>query len=414
MEYKKTIAIILVLALVLRIFFALAVPIFQKPDEDAHFEYIEFVADNKKLPVQGNTYAEFFQPPVYYVIASFILGFLRIFTENVWFHVIFMRLISVFFSMLTLYTIYKIASLIFSNRNLVIGILAFASFLPTHINVNSNVTNANMSQFLATLIIYFLISNLAKKEDQKRNVLLGGIAGLALITRQSVIPAVLTIPFAFAVKFFPKIKKAVKPVVVIAIISLAISVLFFARNFVLYGDFLAYNAMQMSTPPDFMPKDLTFVAKLMIWTFASFWATFGRINNVFIGDINSSGGIAILFVFYSLLLIASLGSVFGLYKVYKKYRKDKKIFTDMQKNSFIILAFYILLSGSVFIKYNLYNFEPQGRYFFHAISGIALFFTLGIYNLFTKKNENKFLWIYLASFMLIDIISIVRVLQFFY
>lgn len=414
MSHKKILAAIFILALLFRIFFALAIPIFEKPDENMHFEYIEFVAENKKLPVQGNFLAEFFQPPFYYVISAPVLSFIKLFTDSIWLHVIFMRLISVFFSMLTLYLIYKIASLLFSNRNLVIGVLSFAAFLPTHLNVNSNTSNANLSQVLTTLIIYLILKSLTKTDTKKRNFLLGSVAGLALITRLSSISAVLTIPLAFIVKYFPKVKKAVKPVAVIAIIALVISSWFFVRNFMLYGDFFAYNAMKMSTPPDYMAKDLIFAARLVGWTFATFWATFGRINGIFIGSIHSLAGISVFFLFYFALLIVSLGSVFGLYIFYKKYRKNKKILSSFQKKSFIILAFHIFLLGLFFLKFNLDNFEPQGRLFFPAISGIAIFFAFGMYNLFTTFNKRAFLPAYLALFMILDAISIARVMQFFY
>ena len=413
MNHKRTLALIFILALLLRLFFVFAIPVFQKPDENMHFEYIEFVAENKKLPVGGNFLSEFFQAPLYYITTSFILNSIKIFTENLWVQVMLMRLISVFLSMITLYIIYKIASLIFANKSLVLGILSFAAFLPSHLNVNSNVTNANLSQVFTALIIYMLILNLSKTSF-RNNAIIGGLAGLALITRASSLPAVLTIPFAYAIKLFPRIKKAIKPLIVIGLIALIISSWVLIRNFMLYGDIFAYSAIQMSTPPDFMEKDLVFVAKVMIWTFATFWATFGRINNVFIGSIDSTAGISILFIFNFFLLIVTLCSAFGLIILYKKYKKNKKVLSSFQIKSFLILATQIILMLILFIKFNLYNFEPQGRLFFPAIAGFAVFFTLGIFTLFEKYKIKNFLTIYIAFFLLIDIISMARVIQFFY
>ena len=413
MNHKKALAMIFILALLLRIFFVFAIPVFQKPDENMHFEYIEFVAENKKLPVGGNFLSEFFQAPLYYITTSFILNSIRIFTENLWVQVMLLRLISVFLSMITLYIIYKIASLIFANKSLVLGILSFAAFLPSHLNVNSNVTNANLSQVFTTLIVYMLILNLSKTSF-RNNAIIGSLAGLALITRASSLPAVLTIPFAYSYKVFPKFKKAIKPVIIIAVIALAISSWVFIRNFMLYGDIFAYSAMQLSTPPDYMAKDLVFVAKLLIWTFATFWATFGRINNLFIGGINTIPELSVFFVFYFILLIVTLGSAFGLIILYKKYKKNKKVLSSLQIKSFLILATQIILMLILFIKFNLYNFEPQGRLFFPAIAGFAVFFTLGIFTLFEKYKIKNFLTTYIAFFLLIDIISMARVLQFFY
>jgi len=90
------------------------------------------------------------------------------------------------------------------------------------------------------------------------------------------------------------------------------------------------------------------------------------------------------------------------------------VLSSFQIKSFLILATQIILMLILFIKFNLYNFEPQGRLFFPAIAGFAVFFTLGIFTLFEKYKIKNFLTTYIAFFLLIDIISMIRVIQFFY
>src|SRR3989338_4963592 len=274
MKHKHILAIILILALFFRVVFALIVPVFEKPDEKSHFEYIKYVADNKKLPVQreGQLSTEFFQPPFYHYSASFILRFIRIFTQNEAYQIILLRFVSIFFSMLTLYLVHKIAS-----------------FLPSYINFNSAVTNSNLADFLTTLIIYMLLLIIAKGKSTKRIFVLGLLVGISLITRLSTIPIVATIPFAFIVKYYPDIKKAVKPVALISIIALIISGWLFVRNFNLYGDFLGINAMKLASPPDIIKVNLFFL-RLAGWTFVTFWASFGSTNGVFIGNLTSQIG----------------------------------------------------------------------------------------------------------------------------
>jgi hypothetical protein len=415
MNYKKTLAIIFILALFLRIIFALIVPIFEKPDEELYLGYIQFIVDNKRLPVQNEelSFTGFFQPPLYYILASLVLGLTKTFTNDVWHHILSIRILSVFISMLTLYFVYKTSSLVFRDRNLILGVTAFVSFLPSHINMNTT-TNAGLGDLFSIMVIYFILKTIFVGENKKNIVLLGLSAGMGLITRLSIIPAILTLPFAFIVKHYPNIKRALKPILITAIIALAVSILFFIRNFMLYGDFLGLSAMTLNNPEDAIEKvDLTFIARLLGWTFVTFWASFGRTNGVFIGNLTSATGIIIFIVIYSLLLIITLASLYGLYRFFKKHWKNRNILSDNQKKAFIIMSFHLVPLVLLFIRYNLFDFQPQGRYLFPAISSIAIFFTLGIYSFLNVQNRKKFLTAYITGLLSLNVLSIISIIQFY-
>ena len=410
---KKILAIILIFALFLRITFALIVPIFEKPDEYSHFGYIDFVSDNKKLPVQqeGQRSSEFYQPPFYHILASSILSLIKIFTQNIWIHVIYMRILSVIVSMFTLYFIYKMASLIFHNNNLVLGIVAFAAFLPSHINMNSTVTNANFGYLTATLIMYLLLNILIKGENKNKIILLGIIAGISLLTRLTILPTLAIIPLTFIVKYYPNIKRAIKPIAIIAAIVLVISAPNFIRNYALYGDFIGFNAMRMASPASDLPE--YFIPRLLGWTFVTFWAAFGITNGVFIGNLTSLTGIVVFIIAYLLLLAFTLASFYGLYSFFKKYRKNRNILNNVQKKAFILMFFHLVLTALFFISFNFFNFQPQGRLLFPAISTIAILFTFGIYSNFSAHYWRKSLIVYLSSFILLNIISIISVVYYY-
>ncbi len=414
MNNKKILAIIFILAIFFRLLSALIIPIFDKPDEGPHFTYLQFVAENKKLPVQVGPTGELHQPPFYQVFASFILSFIKTFTQDIWYQVFFLRFLSIIVSMFTLYLTYKIASMIFNNQKLIIGITAFAAFLPSHINLNSTITNANLGDLLSVLIIFFMLKILMEKENLKDIVLLGLVVGISLITRLSIIPAILTIPFAFVVKFYPNIKtnikRIIKPLVIIAIIGLVISSWHFYRNFTLYEDFLGVSAV-MIRPPDDIQKDTIFIVRLLGWTFITFWAAFGRTNGIFIGNLSSVTGISIFIISYLILLLVTLASLYGLYLFLKRYIKNKNILSGTQKKAFVIMLFHLIVLGLIFIRYNLWDFQPQGRLFFPAISTIAILFTLGIYNNFKTQYWKKISISYLIFLIMLNIISFVSLLH---
>ena len=412
MNHKKILTFILILAMIFRIISALIIPIFDKPDEQQHFDYIEFIQENKKLPiVTENQSGEFFQPPFYHAFASFILNIIKTFTHDIWYHIFYLRLLSITVSMFTLFFIYKIAALIFRDKILILSIVAFASLLPSYINMKSTVTNANLGDLLTTIIIYLILRNLITRENKQSILLTGLTAGISLITRMSAIPAILTIPFAFVVKHYPKIKRTIKPLTIILLLILIISGWNLFRNFILYDDPIGINALKLAHPPDDIQVTPTFIGRILGWTFITFWASFGRTNNIFIGNLTSTTGLIVFIVSYLLLLLFTLSAIYGLYRFIKKYRKNKNILSDMQKKSFMILIFHLIILSLSFISFNLYDFQPQGRLFFPAISTLSIFFTLGIYNLINTTKKYKFLYSYITLFLVLNIISIINIMQ---
>lgn len=376
---NKILVTILIAAFILRVAFAITIPIFDKPDEQPHFNYVKFVAENYRIPIQmEGVHGESFQPPLYYFIASIVLNFAQVFTDDINIIAIVLRILSALISMFTLYFVFKIADLLFKNDYISLGSVAFASFLPTHINMNSGITNANLADFLSTLLIYLILKTLMKKED---NVLLFGvIAGLALITRLSVIPIFLVMFFMLLIKYNQNIINVIKPICIILIIALGISSFFFIRNYMLYGDILGITAMKMSATPDSLPVSTSWIARLIGWTFITFWAAFGRTNGVFVGNLTSATGITAFIVFYSILSIITIIAIFGLYKFFKNnYLKG------WQKKSLIVMGLHLAILSISFVSFSIYNFQPQGRLFFPAISTISILFTLGILNILSPK-----------------------------
>ena len=71
MNAKKILILIFIFALIFRLTYAFIIPIYEKPDEMQHLEYITYFSENKKLPVvKENEKSEFFHPPFYHFFAS--------------------------------------------------------------------------------------------------------------------------------------------------------------------------------------------------------------------------------------------------------------------------------------------------------------------------------------------------------
>ena len=412
MNEKKTIALILIIAFILRVIFIFAVPVFEKPDEKSHFEYIKFVAENNRLPVQqkGQFGAEYFQPPFYHVFASFILRFAKIFTDNVGYQVISLRFLSSIISLATIYFIYKLLKLVLKNNKLVVMSVAFAAFLPSLVNINTDVTNSNFSDLLAILVIYQMA--LMLKYDEDKHYILGVLAGISLITRLNLISVLCVIPVAYFIKYYKNPSKLVKPLLIIGIIALAISGWNFLRNFNLYGDFIGVNAMKLASSPDQIEVNLIFIARLIGWTFITFWASFGRTNGIFIGNFDSTIGIIIFIFSYLVLLVLSLIALYGLYRFFKNNRLQKVYFNEGSEKLLLVMLVHLLILTILFISFNLYDFQPQGRLFFSAFGIISILLNTGFYYFLNKRIKNLEVW-YFSFFALINIASIASILAYY-
>ena len=412
MKFKKVLALIFILAFILRLAFAFIVPIFEKPDERQHFDYISYVAEHKKLPIQvEGKRGEYFQPPFYHIIASLMLSLFRIFAADIVSEVIFLRIISSIASMVTLYFVYRISLMLFNDKKLIAGIVIFSAFLPSQININSTVTNANFGDLISTFII-FMMAKAIGKDSSKNAVILGIAAGIGLITRLSTIPAILAVPFAFSIKYYPNIRKALKPLMIIAAIALVISFWHFARSFSLYGDFLGVNAMRMDYAAGGKPViDALYIPRLLGWTFITFWASYGVTNGIFIGNLNSTAGIIVFAVTYFMLAAISLLSFYGLTKFIKKYKNllnksQQKIFAVMLLHLFILLLF--------FISFNLNeDFQPQGRLLYPAIATLSALFVLGLYSLNNRIIKEKLPYLLFLFLAALNIASIISILNYF-
>ena len=62
---RAGIAALVAAALVLRIAFAWVLPVFQAPDEEAHFRYVAFLGEERTLPVQPERSLELFADPMH-------------------------------------------------------------------------------------------------------------------------------------------------------------------------------------------------------------------------------------------------------------------------------------------------------------------------------------------------------------
>ena len=297
-----------ILYLVVGLAYALVTPVFEKPDEDGHYGYILYLREHRALPplcfAEGFS-SEYKQPPLYYLTTSLLTRWLPETTEperllatnpymdfsipgyrednrNVFLHpphitplALGARLVSLLFGLGTVLAAHYLASQLFPRQSLIpIAAAAIVGFQPKFLYIATAVSNDAAAAFWGALVVALLARRLQKGDFPHFAVLVGGILGLASITKVS------------GLLFFPLTGLALLLIhrglhrgffrdgLVILVVALLAGGWWYARNALLYGDPLSTN-VHVVTAAEVQPlaerfwRDLSSIER-------TFWANLSR------------------------------------------------------------------------------------------------------------------------------------------
>ncbi|MEW5718850.1 MAG: phospholipid carrier-dependent glycosyltransferase, partial [Chloroflexota bacterium] len=417
-------AILLGVFVALALFYSVIIPLFEGPDEDDHFRYAKFIADQRALPVQlfepggGSAGHQGWQPPLYYSLAALVVApidksdyeqhlwrnYAATFVgdpsccgRNIYYHtdsenfpytrttlaVHLARLLSIFCGAITVWATYMLVQTVWARvssevriANLEFGIplaaAAIVAFNPSFLFASALVSNDAMLAVFASLVLLLWVRLLTKETALtiKSSAFLGALIGFGILTKTT---ALGLIPFSMLVLVaaawhardarFAIISNAA----MLAVIAL-IGGWWFIRNQMLYGDPLAYRLMLTSAifprAGPLTPPELFQIS--LPWLWQTFWG----------GPTPSDFAPAILIALGALCALALLGMILFV------IRNASRQFAI--RNSILVLGAwlaFILVAQIQFIRTT--TGADQGRYLFPAISAIALFLVLGL-NTLTK------------------------------
>lgn len=344
------------------------------PDEGAHFQYVEFVAKEWRLPVfegyEGVGY-EAHQPPLYYFLAGAVYHLVGGSGKGV-------RLLSTLCSLGVVWLVYLTARRLFPDRPLLaLSAMGFVAFLPMHLAIGSAVGNDALTNLIFAGTLFWLARLFTSKPEPRLFVFLGLTVGLGLLTKAT---AVLLIPitaFALALQAVRQAigwAGAIRQMALVLGVALALGGWWFIRNAVLYNDPLLQRTFVevfagTARAEDFLKAGMSFgeyLRLVMDWTFRSFWFAYGtpRTANTGLPNFLPES------VYWGLLgwqLMVLVGLVL-------RWRVG---FSPPQRD-WVWVA--LLTVGLVALTFGLFIrvfFQAQGRYFYPALLPIALFNALG-------------------------------------
>src|SRR5512139_2881812 len=198
-----TLVFILIAYLALGTAYALQTPTWQAPDEPAHYNYIQFIAQEQALPILNEgeydqAYNEEFTrtpqntallsidplryedyaPPLYYLLATPIYAL----TDG-W--ITALRLFSVILGGALVVVAYLIGAEAYPDQLVfALGGAAFVAFVPQHLALMSAVNNDSLAELLIALVVWQSMRLFRSQTISKRKLILLGVTlGLGLLTK---------------------------------------------------------------------------------------------------------------------------------------------------------------------------------------------------------------------------------------
>ena len=380
--------------------YALYTPSWQVPDEPAHYNYIRFIAEARRLPVlQANDYDqayldtikarhfppdlpidpiryESYQPPLYYLLA----------TPIYWLSggaLVPLRLFSVVLGALLLLLTNAVAQIVFPNRDdLALGATAFVAFLPQHVAMMAGANNDALAEVLIAAALLLLVRYVGTTETGQGTqngqlVILGICIGLGLLTKGS---AYILLPLAAVAIFWrwwraspvlvqPSWGRLARSTAAVFAPALVLGLPLWMRNMALYGLGDLLGKRWHDTVVVNQPRTADWLAQMGLpallrafvqTTFRSFWGQFGWMGVLM--DERIYLALGILSAAIGLGVIAALP---------RAGRGDTRL-------PVALLSFSFLLTLSLYVWYNLTLVQHQGRYLFPALVPISCAFAGGL------------------------------------
>ena len=416
MQNRRLFLLILLFYLALGAGYALLTPVWQAPDEPAHFNNIVHIAQTGRLPVlQPGDYdqayleklkAERFppelsiapvryeghQPPLYYLLMTPLLWLLQGagLTAQVWA----LRLLNVGIGALVIFFIWLGARRLFPKRPRVALLAAgFTAFLPMHIAMSAAINNDALAELFIVAVMFRLLGALQEEATSPAHwAVTGLLIGLGLLTK---FQAYILIPLAGAVwlwqigrgwRAHELTARRWLTGVALALPALLLALPWWLRNMAVYGPLDLFGLDRHAAVVVGQPRTADWIAsqgwsayldRFVTFTFRSFWGVFGWMG-VFM-----DARVYLLFTLLTLLILTGL-----IWQLRRWLRGDLHL-AGCQKRGLGLLALHLGLVAAAYLWYNLDFVQHQGRYFFPALLPISVFAVAGLLGVLTPAGSRR-------------------------
>lgn len=435
--------VMIVLFLLLGLGYDAFTPVFENSDETLHYPYVKHLADGQGLPlaIPGQLWnQEGTQPPLYYAIVAASTFWINsdnlpellqrnphwLFTEvralindnqNLVLHgpmdafpyhqaalaVHIGRWWSLLFGLLTVGGTFLLARHLFPyNLPLILTATALTAFNPQFIRVSTTVSNDSLSAALTTWTVLAALKftkSAVKTAGEQRSrrageispLLLGLLTGLAVLTKLSSLTTLVLVTFIIFWRLFflselhqDPLQKLVRWLVIIGVVTLALTGWWFWRNYTLYGEWFATDThLNLAGRSDL---SLAQVWSLRAEAERAYWATFGW------GQIRPPEWVfRLLFGFTRLGLIGLLLALGARLVQGDKSRPLPLNLSDISMEKIIPLLLWAAFNLALYLGWVMeVGSVSHTRLVFPAIAAISLLLALGWHALLPRDLAGWF------------------------
>ncbi|MBC7225669.1 MAG: glycosyltransferase family 39 protein [Thermoflexales bacterium] len=425
---RKSVHLLIGIFLALGVLFALTIPPFESPDEPFHLNTIRYITVHHALPprampqhrlltgadvARSLEYAEakvFYAPPLYYAVGALLTSWTEMrdlpallvpnpnwvigwaptagpdpWNKNFYVRLVWrpkgdtvpalylLRMLSLGFGAITIFSTHTLACRLWPNRPwMALGAAAIVALNPQFVALSAGVTNDNLLIALCTLFFAHIPSCIQRGTGRQWAVL-GGIAGLALLTKQS---GLLLLPIGSLATICQQAswEKRLRDAGLFLVAALAPSLWWYLRGLMLYGDPLGFGPHFAGQIP------LAHFGLREAWTvFQTYWAAFGW--GLILVDRPVYWGIATLMGLAGIGLLCALrpdGSWGGL--------------PHPTRCALFLFALAFGLNAIALVRWALATGAPYGRLLFPTIAPVAILTAYGLSQYTRWKAPHLVLW----------------------
>lgn len=371
----------------------------------------------KNLPSQARTQMvkreATLNPPLYYLAGAVVY---KTFTSADLFTRVFaIRIMSLVIFMGAIFIAFKIGQLIFKEKVLQLALPAVIAFKPMLVFASTGVLPDTLTNFLFSLFTFFCLRIIIKGFDVKSAALLLTSIILGATARQNFLIALFILPFIFIHQFI-FVQKSRKPLIIST--AFGVIVLYVASFFVPALDFI--HRLDYPESSRYDPNNPLFHLAFpnhLIWsanhTIREVWPWYWGIYKWL--------SLALPHVIYQIInrltILALIGLIIKFIEIARK-RQIKENFPFLFL-IFVPLIYFLMLTvfDYLFRKNNGYSFGIQGRYFFPPIIAEMVLLIIGFWTLFKLLAEKYAKYAVLAlviTFFAFNLVSQIFVFSSYY
>jgi len=366
--------------------YAVFTPIWQVPDEPAHYNYVRALAEGRGFPIiepgdydqayLGRLTSERFppelsvepleyedhQPPLYYLLAVPVY---RLFDGAV----LPLRLLSVVLGATLLVITFETVRAIFpAQADLALAAAAFVAFIPQHVAMTAGVDNDTLAEVVVGSTLWALLTYV--RGNHRGPWPIGLLLGVALLTKTTAYVVLAVAVMAVLIRWRRERRTwgwMAGQLARMAVPALLLSAAWFVRNGLTYGWRDPFGLARHNAVVEGQMRTSEYLAlygwgnlldRMARWTFRSFWGQFGWMGVVLPARIYQALGL------YCALLLG------GFLAWLLSPRRPR--LTSLQRAGLTLLLTSCVLTALSFLWYNLTFVQHQGRYLFPALIPVAV------------------------------------------